>query len=775
MPISYRPQNFAPTSSGDVSGGGSGTTELSHAGLSAGLESQLASPSEVSKAHQFFQPNLDVGFTTSGLAGHEVSTLPLASGIDSHALAAIPAAGEPISPLIQLIMKLPGMGAINSLLDALAAFFMPGTHLMTSLDLSTLAQQAQSAVTSLSLGASEHLPISLSLLPSHAPIFQSLGIGTPGFNYLSGKLAAGGFEQPLGALSRNPLNVSGQLNLQKPQFEPSFNETSSLVPRGLSGETSQLTSGAALSNQSVGEHLAGNHRLFTDRIDATSPGTSQSSSMPTGSQTTVGLSHTVPLSNWPGSMHAGASIHGHHAEALLPVAQIKDGVLSGPALSQTVAAHLGAPSHPALDGNTTLGPSGAVGLESKQLLVSDSLPAYRPVVGGSQALPAKDITYAKPDSSLSFSAQSGTGSSKLPVVQASSAESPTTIAGLKAKQLTLPGVKAAGTASPHAKPVVDHIAHQSRGNQEMLSARGGKAVDQIAHQSPHKPSEQPLSLATRQTRVPSTSSSELAVKNAQGIKQNLVPASKHNEIAQSQPVSTPEGALKTTSESSGTSYTVRAGDCLWNIARNHLGSAVRWQEIYKLNSDLLGSNPHLIQPGTTIKMPGVDSQLLMPGDNVSKYVVQPGDNLWEIAQSQLGDSKRWGELYRLNASTVGPNPKLILPAQELTLPNQPQLAGAVGPTTQQTLLQPVSASQVPSASLPPATQAGAMDSTMSAPSQFNGHPVVSPTAFNQGMPGGGAGAAQAAILPAGKASPAAASSLVSSSLRPDLSFLTRKR
>ena len=520
MPISYRSQNFTPSSSGDFSAGGSGTTELSHAGLSAGLESQLASPSEVSQAHQFFQPNLKAGFTTAGLVGHEASALSLVPAAESHALAAIPGASEPISPLIQLIMKLPGMGAITSLLDALAAFFMPGAHLLTAFDLNTLAQHAQSAVASLSMGASEHLPISLSLLPANAPIFQSLGqtLGPQGFNYLSGKLTSSGFEQTLGQVARNPLNVSGQLSLDKPQFElgPSSSDPSTLakVAHASSGNPRELTSGAALSNQSVGEHLAGNHRLFTDRIDATSPGTSLSTSMQTGSQSSVGLSHTVPLSHWPSTMHAGSSMYGHQPESLFPVAQIKDGVLSGPALSQTVGAHLGAPSTPSLDGSTALGPSGAVTetLGSKQLLASDSVPAYGSSVGDRQLLLAKDATSVKPSSSASFTTnnqgQSVPTSNRLPVAQAPAIEPQATIQGLKAKQLSLPGVKAVSTASQHAKPVVDHIAHQSRGTQEMLSAKGKGAVDQIAHQPPHKSCEQSANLAQGQTRVPSTSSNQ---------------------------------------------------------------------------------------------------------------------------------------------------------------------------------------------------------------------------------------------------------------------------
>lgn len=56
-----------------------------------------------------------------------------------------------------------------------------------------------------------------------------------------------------------------------------------------------------------------------------------------------------------------------------------------------------------------------------------------------------------------------------------------------------------------------------------------------------------------------------------------------------------------TSEQSNT-YTVKSGDTLWDIATAKLGSGARWQEIYDLNRDII-SNPDLIQPGWTLKLP----------------------------------------------------------------------------------------------------------------------------------------------------------------------------
>jgi nucleoid-associated protein YgaU len=61
------------------------------------------------------------------------------------------------------------------------------------------------------------------------------------------------------------------------------------------------------------------------------------------------------------------------------------------------------------------------------------------------------------------------------------------------------------------------------------------------------------------------------------------------------------------------------------------------------------------------------------------YVVQPGDNLWDLAAAHLGSPLRWYELYNLNRDRAEPgggslvNPNLIHPGWTLVFP-----AGATG-------------------------------------------------------------------------------------------------
>lgn len=49
-------------------------------------------------------------------------------------------------------------------------------------------------------------------------------------------------------------------------------------------------------------------------------------------------------------------------------------------------------------------------------------------------------------------------------------------------------------------------------------------------------------------------------------------------------------------------YTVKSGDCLWNIAKSLLGSGSRYTEIYNLNKDKI-KNPNLIYPGQVLRIP----------------------------------------------------------------------------------------------------------------------------------------------------------------------------
>jgi nucleoid-associated protein YgaU len=50
-------------------------------------------------------------------------------------------------------------------------------------------------------------------------------------------------------------------------------------------------------------------------------------------------------------------------------------------------------------------------------------------------------------------------------------------------------------------------------------------------------------------------------------------------------------------------YVVKSGDSLSKIAKELLGDASRWPELYELNKDVIGDNPNLIKPGQEFKIP----------------------------------------------------------------------------------------------------------------------------------------------------------------------------
>ena len=50
------------------------------------------------------------------------------------------------------------------------------------------------------------------------------------------------------------------------------------------------------------------------------------------------------------------------------------------------------------------------------------------------------------------------------------------------------------------------------------------------------------------------------------------------------------------------SYTVRKGDCLWNIAQEYLGDGMRWSSLYEQNKTVIGENPDLLYVGITLQL-----------------------------------------------------------------------------------------------------------------------------------------------------------------------------
>ena len=71
---------------------------------------------------------------------------------------------------------------------------------------------------------------------------------------------------------------------------------------------------------------------------------------------------------------------------------------------------------------------------------------------------------------------------------------------------------------------------------------------------------------------------------------------------ESKPTVTEETKRDDSSAPAPKTYTVKAGDCLWNIAKQYLGNGAKYTEIYNLNKDKI-KNPNLIYVGQVLTLP----------------------------------------------------------------------------------------------------------------------------------------------------------------------------
>ena len=63
------------------------------------------------------------------------------------------------------------------------------------------------------------------------------------------------------------------------------------------------------------------------------------------------------------------------------------------------------------------------------------------------------------------------------------------------------------------------------------------------------------------------------------------------------------GNANAATPAAGDTYTVKSGDSLSKIAKNHYGDAAKWHQIYDANKAVIGSNPDLIEVGQVLTLP----------------------------------------------------------------------------------------------------------------------------------------------------------------------------
>ncbi|NEE25409.1 LysM peptidoglycan-binding domain-containing protein [Streptomyces sp. SID7982] len=147
----------------------------------------------------------------------------------------------------------------------------------------------------------------------------------------------------------------------------------------------------------------------------------------------------------------------------------------------------------------------------------------------------------------------------------------------------------------------------------------------------------------------------------------------------------------------------------WELAEEHLGDGSRYGELQRLNPELPADS--VLPVGTVVRVPGDAAaggprvQLAAaenPAEAETRVVeVAAGDTLWGIAEDELGDGAKYGELYEASRSRPQPDglprlssPDLIQPGQEITVP---VAEGASAPPDRKTPEKPASPPEEPDA------------------------------------------------------------------------------
>ncbi|MHC4872480.1 MAG: LysM peptidoglycan-binding domain-containing protein [Planctomycetota bacterium] len=99
-------------------------------------------------------------------------------------------------------------------------------------------------------------------------------------------------------------------------------------------------------------------------------------------------------------------------------------------------------------------------------------------------------------------------------------------------------------------------------------------------------------------------------------------------------------------------YIVRRNDTLTGIAKQRLGSARRWREIARLNTDVL-PNPHRLKPGIRLRLPQSKNSANSPKEiTVQTYTVRKTDSLYSLAVRFYGTPRAADIIRKANSDQL---------------------------------------------------------------------------------------------------------------------------
>ena len=131
----------------------------------------------------------------------------------------------------------------------------------------------------------------------------------------------------------------------------------------------------------------------------------------------------------------------------------------------------------------------------------------------------------------------------------------------------------------------------------------GKKTVEKAEEAPQKVSEEAARLRREalEAEKKAAEAARLAAEQSEKARLSAIKAAEEARVKVQEELARATGHIAAAATAATPrTYVVKSGDSLSKIAKELLGDAKRWPEIYEANKALIGDNPNLIHPGQTL-------------------------------------------------------------------------------------------------------------------------------------------------------------------------------